>query len=488
MKPCFGYVRVSTLKQGDGASLEAQKDAIEGFASQNGLDVIRWFEEQETASREGRPIFDEMLRLIGRGEAEGLIIHRIDRSSRNYTDWAELHKLAKTGVSLYFAADALDFGTRGGQLLADIQMALAADYSRNLSLEVKKGLYARAKAGLYPFRAPIGYLDTGGGNPKALDPIKAPLVKEAFRLYLTGEYSITSLTGEMSQRGLTGYSGQPVVRRNIETILKNPFYCGNMVVSGKLYDGCHTALITAGEFQRVQKLKSQKYGKKVTKHGFVFRGLLHCGACKGLLSGERQKGHAYYRCHTKACPEGTVREECLERQVLELLRSVEFNRAQRQSIEERLNQRLNRKNARDLEKSLNLRISDLRAKQDRLTDLLVDGTIDKDAYELRRKNQAFDLQRLRDQLGALREGEGGIEDQKALIEFASDLVAIYKTGDVAQRRRLLRNSLNGLTVQDRHLRGNPADWIAKLESGAAEMSLKDSDVHSLINEVSESTS
>ena len=132
MKPCFGYIRVSTQKQGDGASLEAQKDAITGFASQNNLQITRWFEEKETASKIGRPLFGGMMNALAAGEAEGLILHKVDRTSRNFTDWSRLHEIAKLGVNVFFAADSLDFGTRGGQLLANIQMALAADYSRNL--------------------------------------------------------------------------------------------------------------------------------------------------------------------------------------------------------------------------------------------------------------------------------------------------------------------------------------------------------------------
>ena len=234
MKPCFGYIRVSTARQGDGASLEAQKDAITGFASQNNLTITKWFEERETAAKVGRPIFDAMLRALSRGDAQGIVIHKIDRSSRNYADWARLDDISQMGVKIFFAADSLDFDSRGGRLLADIQMALAADYSRNLSLEVKKGIYGRIKNGIYPFRAPLGYLDTGGGNPKAIDPVKGPLVKRMFELYCSSEYSITSLTEEMRRQGLKGYGDRPVVRRNVESTLKNPFYCGKFQVRGKL--------------------------------------------------------------------------------------------------------------------------------------------------------------------------------------------------------------------------------------------------------------
>ena len=115
--------------------------------------------------------------------------------------------------------------------MADIQMVLAADYSRNLSLEVKKGLYGRIKHGSYPFQAPIGYVNNGKGALKTVDPIKGPLVNLAFDLYCSGEYSISSLTDEMARRGLTGFYGQPVVRRNMETMLRNPFYIGKMFVT-----------------------------------------------------------------------------------------------------------------------------------------------------------------------------------------------------------------------------------------------------------------
>ncbi len=56
MKNCFGYVRVSTLKQGDGVSLEAQRDAIEAYAEKNDILITRWFEEKVTAAKMGRPV------------------------------------------------------------------------------------------------------------------------------------------------------------------------------------------------------------------------------------------------------------------------------------------------------------------------------------------------------------------------------------------------------------------------------------------------
>ena len=121
MKPCFGYIRVSTQKQGEGVSLEAQKDAITGFASQHNLSVIKWFEEKETAAKRGRPIFNQMLRQLRQRKAAGLIMHKIDRSARNLRDWALVSELPNQGIDIFFATESLDFRSRGGRLAANLQ-------------------------------------------------------------------------------------------------------------------------------------------------------------------------------------------------------------------------------------------------------------------------------------------------------------------------------------------------------------------------------
>ena len=91
---CFAYTRVSTAKQGEGVSLEAQKDAIQAFADQNDLVVSHWFEEKETAAKSGRPVFSNMMKQLHQRKASGVIIHKIDRSARNLSDWAKIGELS----------------------------------------------------------------------------------------------------------------------------------------------------------------------------------------------------------------------------------------------------------------------------------------------------------------------------------------------------------------------------------------------------------
>src|SRR5437879_6401482 len=179
----FGYIRVSTARQGEkGVSLQEQREAIERYSHRFNLTISQWFEERETAAKRGRPIFSQILKGLRQGKARGVIIHKIDRSARNLKDWADLGEIIDAGIEVHFANESLDLHSRGGRLSADIQAVVAADYIRNLREETRKGFYGRIKQGLYPLPAPVGYLDMGKGKPKEVDLAKAPLVRKAFEL------------------------------------------------------------------------------------------------------------------------------------------------------------------------------------------------------------------------------------------------------------------------------------------------------------------
>src|SRR5207244_2409004 len=108
---------------------------------------------------------------LRQGRADGVVIHKIDRSARNLKDWADLGELIDGGIQIQFANESLDLHSRGGRLSADIQAVVAADYIRNLREETRKGFYGRLKQGMYPLPAPVGYLDMGKGRVKEIDRV-----------------------------------------------------------------------------------------------------------------------------------------------------------------------------------------------------------------------------------------------------------------------------------------------------------------------------
>src|ERR1017187_5779496 len=202
MKGYIGYIRVSTVKQGTkGVSLQEQRDAILRYAERNQLNVTTWLEEMETAAKRGRPIFNQALKLLRSGKAQGIILHKLDRGARNLRDWAAIGELSDQGVEVHFVTESIDLQTRGGRLSADIQAVVAADYIRNLREETRKGFYGRLKQGLYPLQAPLGYLDQGGGKSKTIDPVMGPLIRRAFELYGTAQYNLENLGKELYRLG-----------------------------------------------------------------------------------------------------------------------------------------------------------------------------------------------------------------------------------------------------------------------------------------------
>lgn len=246
MDQYFGYIRVSTARQGQhGVSLQEQREAISRHAQRGNLDVTQWFEEQETAAKRGRPVFGRMLKELKKGRARGVIIHKIDRSARNLKDWADLGELIDQGVEVLFANESLDLSSRGGRLSADIQAVVASDYIRNLREETKKGFYGRLKQGLLPMPAPVGYINIGGGKPKELDPKAAPLVKQVFDLYSTARFNFPQLLAEAERIGLRGRSGKVITKNGLSQLLNNRFYMGLIHIrrTGQTFSGAHEPLI-----------------------------------------------------------------------------------------------------------------------------------------------------------------------------------------------------------------------------------------------------
>lgn len=461
MKACFGYVRVSTAKQGEGVSLEAQTEAITAFAERHGLSITRWFEEKETAAKSGRPVFNAMVAELRRGRADGLIIHKIDRSARNFADWAKIGDLADSGIDVHFATESLDFSSRGGRLTADIQAVIAADYIRNLREETIKGITGRLKQGLYPFKAPLGYLDNGGGKPKTLDPVRAPLVRQAFELYASGRRSLRSLVIEMDRRGLRTEKGRAPVRSVIETMLGNPFYCGliRLKRTGALYKGIHEPLISTTLFEEVQARKSGRTVQKRTRHQFAYRGLFRCQSCHNAMIAERQKGHVYYRCQTKGCPTKTVREEVIETTVWQTLRDTKLSDVDVAYLTEAISDWF--ASRRDTPRVLTLtnELEALKAKLDRLTDALIDRLIDEETFNDRKARLLMERARFEEQKHEAEKSAPSAERVRQFLELAKNLATTYLMADPVEKREIVEITTSNRFVRGKSVGLEPSNWL-----------------------------
>lgn len=468
MKKCYGYTRVSTVKQGEGVSLEAQKDAIEAFAARHDILISKWFEEKETAAKRGRPIFNRMVSELKQGKAAGMVTHKIDRSARNFADWAKIGDLADAGVAIHFATESLDFSSRGGRLTADIQAVIAADYIRNLREETMKGIQGRLKQGLYPFRAPLGYLDNGGGKAKTIDPVRGPLVRELFELYATENYSQWSLYKEAKAMGLRNHSDRPLSKTGIEQILRNPFYVGVIKIktTNQSYQGIHEPLIPVSLFDRATAIRTDRGTKKTTKHQHLYRGLLRCGHCVGAMIPELQKGRVYYRCHLKSCPTKTVREDRLEHEIVKFLQEYCLTDQQVSELKTHFEEWLAERSDNAEADRAAFELAKLDARSTRLDDKLLDGVIDDELYK--RKTTEVLLERQRWQTAAA-EKAGNVTRLSALdqfLELAKNLCQTYVSAASAQKREIVKFATSNRLVHTKKLRLEPSKWVLGFRNAA----------------------
>lgn len=401
-KTYFAYIRVSTKKQGNGASLAEQKAAIVAFAQRNDLNIVRWFSEKRTAAKAGRREFMEMVRELRRGSAAGLIIHKVDRSARNGRDWVEIGDLVDQGIEVRFAHDDLDIRTRGGRLTADIQAVIAADFIRNNREEVKKCMYGWLKQGHYPWPAPPGYLNKGKRRLKEIDPVGGPLVTRAFDLYSTATFSVESLSAEMARLGLVTRNGNPLSRDAISKMLRNPFYVGTIRIqkTGAVFEGKHVPLVSKKTFDRVQAILDGRVFPRETKREFRLRRLIRCATCPRTLTGEIQRGHTYYRCHSRSCQGTCVSEQMADQLVLEKLALLEFTEGEMVDLRDMIARLIEEEYAalgshRD---AIQRDLASIASRLDRLTDAMVDGLIDSDAFNDRKTSLLAERLRLNQSL------------------------------------------------------------------------------------------
>jgi site-specific DNA recombinase len=455
MKQCFAYIRVSTTRQGEeSVSLQEQREAIIRYAERRELEITHWYEEQQTAAKRGRPVFVSMLQRLKKHRQYALLVHKIDRSARNLRDWADLGELIDQGVDVHFANESLDMRSRGGRLAADIQAVVAADYIRNLREEVRKGFYGRLRQGFYPLQAPLGYVDHGSAKVKTIDPIKGPLVRRVFELYASGRFSLTMLREEAWVLGLRNHRGTKLCITSFSNVLRNPFYLGTIRLRStkEEFPGKHEPLVNTSLFRAVQLALRGKRAAVRQQHDHFFRRLLNCDQCGRLLVGELKKGHVYYRCHVKACPQKCIREEVVLTEVLAGLKGGQISPEDTQRMRERFQilQGQWGKAHNDHRRQTELHLASVRHRMERLLDVYVDEVIDRDTFFLKQQSlvsEEHDLMHRQPELPAS-PGELPVvlEDVLAL---ARNLPLQLFLGMAEERRRLLLSVLTRAQVRDK---------------------------------------
>src|ERR1700730_602589 len=268
---CLIYLRVSTDDQAErdfteeGFSLPAQREACVQHIRDQGWTLVDEYVDRDSASKrsEDRPQFKAMLaRIFEQSDVDVVVVHKLDRFARDAAHHLAVRAaLRQRGIRLVSVQEQLE-ETASGRLVEGIHALMAEFYSANLSNEVKKGMKQKVEMGGWTHRAPLGYVNVrewaGGRRVSyvAPDPERADLIRLAFELYASGEYTQEALLEEMRSRGLTNrgrkdYPVMPITPHGLTWLLTNKCYLSLVEWQGVEYKGLHEPLIDSQTFFKV---------------------------------------------------------------------------------------------------------------------------------------------------------------------------------------------------------------------------------------------
>lgn len=192
----IGYCRVSTDEQGEsGLGLSAQKETIQTEVGRRGWEFVTMYADVASGkSLRGRDDFGRALQVLADGEADVLVVAKLDRLSRSVSDFAAiLAQSQKEGWALDICDLGVDTTTPSGKMVAQIMMVLAEWEREMIGDRTKRALHAAKARG------------TKLGRPSGVEPETLRLI----RVLRESGRSWAKIAAALDREGVpTGQGGQ----------------------------------------------------------------------------------------------------------------------------------------------------------------------------------------------------------------------------------------------------------------------------------------
>ncbi len=308
------YARFSSDNQRE-ESIEAQLRAIHEFCERNGIVVVgEYCDRAKSATTDDRPEFLHLVADSKDGSFNFVIVHKLDRFSRNRYDSAYYKReLKKNGVTLISVLEHMDDSPES-VILESVLEGMSEYYSKNLAREVMKGmkesaLQCKALGG----RPPFGYQVNKQTRLFEINEEEADGVRLIFDRVANGVGYSEVLT-ELNNLGYRTRLGNPFGKNSLNEILRNERYKGIYIFNraashntsnkrnnhaSKSLDemiripGGMPAIISEEAFDRVQAILSgrrQRSSSAKAKEPYLLAGKIVCGECGTAYVGTRRHG------------------------------------------------------------------------------------------------------------------------------------------------------------------------------------------------------
>ncbi|MDD5721377.1 MAG: recombinase family protein [Candidatus Pacebacteria bacterium] len=379
-------------------SLESQENELKRLAEAQGLHVVAILHESMSAKSEGRPVFNKVLEMFIKGKVDGIICWKLDRLARNFIDGGRIIDLLQKSVIKEIRTPESIYLPNDNVLMISMQFGMANQYSRDLSMNVKRGLRTKLEKGEWLNKAPLGYLNDKIAHKIIIDPVRSKYIIRAFELFTTGKYGHKDISNILFSEGFRSSGNLQVPKSAIQTILLNPFYCGLMKTGGKIYNGNHTPIISKAIYDKAQEVMQERLHPRKKTLLFPVRGLIKCSECGCMYTASRKKGHDYYYCTNGkgicTSDKKYLRENDLYKKLLPILEKVAWDK---EEIE--LLYLASKEDIKYETGYLNKTLENLKQeavvileRQGKLLNLYLDGSMSKELYE--EKNIAIENQRV----------------------------------------------------------------------------------------------
>lgn len=369
------YARFSSDNQRT-ESIDAQIRAMKKYCQQQHWQIVATYvDEARSATTDRRPNFQKMIEDSSKNLFDIVLVHKLDRFSRNRYDSAIYKsRLKKNHVMIASVLERIDDSPESVMMEAMLE-GMAEYYSKNLSREVMKGMNETALQCKHTGGCcPLGF-DLDSERRLIINPHEAEAVRIIFEMYDSG-HGYTDIINTLNDGGYTTKRGCVFGKNSIYEILANEKYTGTFVFNKassksnnkrnnhsykdnddviRIENGC-PQIISKELFERVQMRRianKQNTGAYHSKEFYLLTGKIICGICgkrmQGNLrfSGGNKTRLATYRCSTlrKLCKNKEVNKDYLDVYVVDLLRQKIFNSKAMHRIVDKLNRYAKRYNS-----------------------------------------------------------------------------------------------------------------------------------------------
>jgi DNA invertase Pin-like site-specific DNA recombinase len=261
------YLRMSTDHQQ--YSLDNQADAIAKYSSDHGFVIVKTYCD---AAKSGlllrnRDGLKQLLKDVVEGQVSfrAILVYDVSRWGRfqDTDEAAHYEYLCKSsGIPVYYCAEQFtNDSSPAGLIMKTLKRTMAGEYSRELSVKVRAGLFRLAKLGYKmggstPFGMRRQLIDVKGLAKQRLDygqrksivndrvilvpgpPEEVALVERIFREFADGHKSLTAIAKGLNAEGIEFVTGNKWRVASVTNVLKNKKYIGTQVW------GCTTELLS----------------------------------------------------------------------------------------------------------------------------------------------------------------------------------------------------------------------------------------------------